>query len=121
MVELRDQFSDVPESGDGFLVLFGQAQIVALLQVQPELGRGAKGASQPQRRVGGHPALSGDDGADAVGRYADGLRERAGAQPHRHEVLLVQDLSRVNRAPHRIGSLAQQAGGAPESPNRPVF
>jgi hypothetical protein len=39
----------------------GDANIVGALQIQPELGGGAKPVAQPQRRVAGNSALTMDD------------------------------------------------------------
>ena len=51
-------------------------QIVHRLQIDPELGAGAKEARKPQRGIRRHRPLALDDGADARRGHAQGERER---------------------------------------------
>src|SRR5215213_5156057 len=47
--------------------LFGEAKLIRLLKVQPELGPGAEPRSEPQRGVGSDAALAGKDLCHAIG------------------------------------------------------
>ena len=68
------------------------------LQAEPEVWRGAEEAREPERGVGGDRALAADDLCDAVGRHADRLGERIGAEPERREKILRENRAGVDRA-----------------------
>src|SRR5947207_11591975 len=55
--------------------LFGRLQVVALLQVEPELRRRSEVAGEAQRRVGGDAAQAAHDLVDPPRRHLDVHRE----------------------------------------------
>lgn len=66
------------------------------LQVHPEIGRGVERLGQPQGGIGGDRPAAVDDGADAVGRHAEGTGEAVGAQIQRLHEFFQKDFSRVD-------------------------
>jgi hypothetical protein len=87
---------NAPHGLDRLLVLLREAQLVGLLEVQPELGCGAERRGEAQRGVGRDRTLLGHDPADPVGRDADGLREAVGAQVEREKELLTEHFPRMD-------------------------
>src|ERR1700676_5236714 len=59
-------------------LLARQAQLVELLQIEPEFRAGAEPMAEPQRRVGRDRALSVDDSGHAVDRHFDLSRQLGG-------------------------------------------
>lgn len=78
------------------IAVLGHVEIVAALQVHPELRRRAEVAGQPGRRVGGDRPFAVDDLVDPPRGYGEALCETILADPHRFEELLAQDLAGVD-------------------------
>lgn len=76
---------------------FGGFDVVAVLQIEPELRRGAERAAQAQSGVGGDAAGLSGDAFDPRARHAHRLGQRAGRQSERHEKFLAQDFAGVER------------------------
>src|SRR5438067_1025240 len=76
-------------------LLFGQANFVEALQIQPELWARSEKMSQAQRRVSGDRALAVHDCRDAIRRNLKPTREFRGAHAERLK-LLSQVCSGVN-------------------------
>ena len=72
------------------------AQLVELLQVEPELCAGAKSVAEPDRGVGGDRTRTVDDPSDLVDRDADVVRQRRRAHANSLQ-LFRQVLARMNR------------------------
>ena len=72
-------------------------QLIVALHVQPELGRRAEIAPQPQGRVAGDRAPLTDNGLHARDRHADILREPVGGQSQRLHKFFPQLLSGMDR------------------------
>ena len=77
--------------------LLCQAELVQLLQVEPEFGTGPEKVREPQRGVTGHRPLTVEDSSDPVGRYIELPAKLSGAHTEFPE-LLGKMLARVNCA-----------------------
>jgi hypothetical protein len=97
---LRDQHAP---DGAQIDLLLSDAQVMRLLEVEPELWRCVQGPAETERRVRRDLALAGNDCADAVMRHANGVGQLAGAHLERPEKLLAQNLPRVNGAHPVLG------------------
>ena len=78
------------------------AQVVGLLQVQPDLWSRPEIARQPERRVGSDAAVPLQDCGDAVHWHAKRLGQRVGRQVERCE-FVTQDLARMHRTHAVLG------------------
>lgn len=76
-----------------FQALLGYFQVVACLEIDPELGGSAESTRQTQSGVGGNAALALHNGVDAIRRDAQGTRQRILADPQRFEELFQQNLT----------------------------
>ena len=73
-----------------------EAEVVIALQVEPEFGRRPEIFGQPQRRVGGNPALSPHDLADPGNIHIEVAGKPVLAEAERLHELLKQNLARRN-------------------------
>lgn len=78
------------------ILIFGDVEIVAALQVYPELRRCAEIAGQPNCRVCRDRPLAVNDLVDSPRGDGEGLRKTVLTDPHRREEFLEQDLAGVN-------------------------
>jgi hypothetical protein len=78
--------------------LLGEAQLVLLLQVQPEVCAGAKLVSESEGRFGGDCPLTVDDLRDAVGGYIQCPAERGCADAQLCK-LIREDFAGMNWGP----------------------
>lgn len=76
---------------------FRRLDVVAVLQIEPELRRGAERLAQAQRGVGGDAAGLGGNALDPRAWHAHRLGQGAGRQIERHEEFLAQDFAGVER------------------------
>ena len=87
-------------------------QLEALLQVDPDIRRGAEIATKAQGRIGGDAALLVGDIVHACWRHTDRTGERVAGQLQRKHEFLAQNLARVNRRQefggHDFGCLRRQ-------------
>ncbi len=103
--QLRPPAFDALQFAAGKL-LFGEAELVGLLEVEPEIGGRAEENGEAERRVAGDaaPARSAigigrlQDRGDPVGRDADRVGQCVGAEARRRQEFLFQYFSRRNRA-----------------------
>ena len=78
------------------VVALREAQVIVGLQVEPDLRRHAEILAEPQCRIRRDGALAVDDGADAVGRHADGASQPVDADVERQHEILIEDLAGGN-------------------------
>lgn len=76
---------------------FCRFDVVSVLQIEPELRRGAERLAQAQRGVGGNAAGLGGNALDPRARHAHRLGQCAGRQSERHEEFFAQDFAGVER------------------------
>jgi hypothetical protein len=99
----RRRSSDRPDGAErGAGASFCNPKLVDLLQVEPELWCRSEGSRKPEGRVGGHGPLLIEDPSYPVGRHVKHFCERIRAHAEGGEVLLSEDLTRMDGA-HAVG------------------
>lgn len=73
----------------------GCFDVEAILQIEPELRRGAERLAQTQRRIGRNARRLGGDALDARARDPHGFRQRAGRESERTQELFAQNFAGV--------------------------
>ncbi|MPN02222.1 hypothetical protein SDC9_149436 [bioreactor metagenome] len=76
---------------------FGGLQVVAVLQIEPELIGSAEVGSEAMREIGGNAALAVDEFADLLQRQAGSNRESSLRDAQRNQQLFHEDFPGVDR------------------------
>jgi hypothetical protein len=77
--------------------LLRRFDVVTVLQVEPELRRGAERLAQAQGGIGRDADRLGGDALDPRARHTHRFRQRAGRQAERNEKFLTQDFAGMER------------------------
>jgi len=80
----------------GFVGVAGLAHVIAVLEVEPELGADTEGFTQPDGAVGSDAPAAMHQVADATGGEAGGLSEAILADTCGFEEFMEQDLARMD-------------------------